>query len=172
MSSEKYIKLFWECVSKEGPIHPVCGMCWSWHGGLFSEGYGRIGRAGLAHRISWEIHNGPIPKGMYVCHKCDNRECTNPDHLFLGTSKENFEDMISKGRQAKGDSHAMRIHPEIVRKGEQVSTHKLTSDDVIGIRRICVNHSDSVGVSALARKYGIGKSAISKIVRRVSWKHI
>jgi hypothetical protein len=77
--------------------------CWSW-GGRLHSGYGLIavnGKTTSANRASWIIHFGPIPDGMLVCHKCDNPECTNPEHLFLGTHKANAEDMVKKGRSGK-----------------------------------------------------------------------
>ena len=77
--------------------------CWGWIGAT-SSGYGRLGRGGrgeglvYAHRLSWELRNGPIPEGMCVLHRCDNPPCSNPDHLFLGTKADNNRDMSVKGR--------------------------------------------------------------------------
>lgn len=86
---------FWQRVER-GP------NCWLWSGGTNERGYGKISddnrRPAYAHRISWEMTNGPIPEGLYVCHHCDNPRCVNPSHLFLGTQKDNLRDMSTKGR--------------------------------------------------------------------------
>jgi hypothetical protein len=79
------------------PEHP----CWEWIGCKGSHGYGAIRKNGkviTAHRLSWEIHFGSIPQNMLVCHKCDNRFCVRPDHLFLGSRLDNNRDMFLKGR--------------------------------------------------------------------------
>lgn len=91
-------KRFWKYVEKTS-------TCWLWSGGT-ARGYGVIGtRKGdtlVASRVSWEIHKGPIPAGMLICHRCDVRRCVRPSHLFLGTQKENMEDMWNKQRDLGG----------------------------------------------------------------------
>ena len=75
--------------------------CWMWTGYRTPDGYGRIQinyKRIKAHRLSWEVHNGSIPEGLFVLHKCDVRDCVNPNHLFLGTQKDNIHDAIKKGR--------------------------------------------------------------------------
>jgi hypothetical protein len=81
---------FWPKVRKDRG-------CWVWTGATTTTGYGRLSGQ-PAHRLSWEIHHGPIPAGLFVCHRCDNPGCVRPDHLFLGTHEANMADMVAKGR--------------------------------------------------------------------------
>ena len=122
---------------------------------LHRQGYGWQGKK-LAHRASWELHCGPIPNGMFVCHKCDNTTCVNPDHLFLGTRSENMFDCGRKGRANK--------------KGSVNGNAKLTEDDVRFIRSIprkkyiCID---------LAKRFGVSKYTIQGIRSGgLSWKGV
>ena len=98
-------KRFWSKVIKtEG--------CWKWTGSKVQFGYGKIlSKRGLepAHRVSWRIHYGEIDGKLNVLHKCDNPECNNPEHLFLGTIMDNVRDMINKGRNSRGREHGLAI---------------------------------------------------------------
>lgn len=98
--TEKQIKRFWSNVKKTRG-------CWWWVGAKFSNGYGRFwaSKEYLAHRASWLLINGSVPKGLHVLHHCDNPSCVRPEHLFLGTQKDNMIDMRIKGR---GDKHHYR----------------------------------------------------------------
>jgi hypothetical protein len=88
--------------------------CWEWQNATNNIGYGMFrwstGKMRTAHRASYELHKGPIPTGLSVCHSCDNPKCVNPDHLWVGTRKDNYDDMVSKGRRyvhPKGFKHAL-----------------------------------------------------------------
>lgn len=136
------------------------GGCWLWTGAKNEKGYGVIGRGGRgsgnekAHRVSWMIHFGPIPDGLFVCHKCDNPACVNPDHLFLGTNDDNVQDMVSKNRNARGET----------------SYAKLTEEQVIDIRQ---RHKQrEVSCQDLANEYGVSRSEVQLIVSGKRWEHV
>lgn len=110
--------LFWSHVRKDPG-------CWEWQGYVGPDGYGQghLGmKRGHAQRIAWELTNGPIPDGMFVCHRCDNRICVRPDHLFLGTALDNIRDMDRKGRRV---SWNRGLHRETCERGHKLSGENL-----------------------------------------------
>lgn len=128
--------------------------CWEWVGATISKGYGMIGRE-LAHRVSYQLFVGEIPSGLFVLHRCDNRSCVNPKHLFLGTNTDNMQDMLTKNRGNKA-------------KGAAVCNAKLTEALVKEIRERSqlVQHKD------IAKEYGVTASTIGRVRSRKTWKHI
>jgi hypothetical protein len=131
--------------------------CWEWTGTRNHQGYGQL-RAfdrtlWSSHRLSWFLHSGAIPNGLWVLHKCDNRPCVRPDHLFLGTHVDNVNDKVSKTRQAWGEA----------------CKKKLKVGDVIEILRL---RKEQVSLSKVARQFGVTKQVISGISRNKIWKQI
>ncbi len=137
-------------VKKEG--------CWDWKGCQHHSGYvpfKEIHRKnGLAHRASWIIYRGEIPEGMLVCHTCDNKRCTNPDHLFLGSHKENTQDMHSKGRGNIGKKNNKTV---------------LTEEQVIEIRNLL---KIGVKMTRIAKDYSVNPGTIWFISKNITWKHL
>jgi hypothetical protein len=128
--------------------------CWNWKGVVSTHGYGRIGTKDLAHRRAYEYANGSIPKGMQVCHKCDNRLCVNPDHLFLGSIGDNMKDKNFKNRQAKGS---------------QVASSKLTENQIREIRN---RRELGESYQSLAESFNVGWYTIRAIIKKRSWAHV
>lgn len=159
---------FWQHVQKTE-------ACWLWTARINAGGYGefrRCGRTVIASRVSWEIHNGPIPGGLFVLHNCpggDNPACVNPAHLFLGTNDDNMRDMVAKGRQARGQMHFTRTRPERIARGEACRTAVLTAEGVREIRRKLADGED---YRAVAATFGVSRSAIQAIIHGRSWKHV
>lgn len=150
----------------EGKYTPVPEAgCWLWIGAVAGHGrYGSLlseGRLERAHRVSWELHFGPIPDGMNVCHRCDVGLCVNPAHLFLGTQRENVLDMISKGRRTYENNGRHGHHA----RGERSGAAKLSDGDVENIRR---DYETIHNKAELARRYRISESQIRRIVNNES----
>lgn len=175
------IDRLWAGVDKDGPIQshvPHLGQCWVWTKHTYGRGYGRIQirRTGIAaHRLSWFIHNGEIPSGQLVLHRCDNPLCVRPEHLFIGTNMDNTRDSIEKGRfrttGASGLRNARYTKPERTARGDRSGAAKLTSEDVLEIRKMLTNRKRGV-IASLARKYNVNVSTIWDIEWRVTWSHL
>lgn len=135
--------------------------CWLWVAWVNNHGYGQFfkdNRNQYAHRVSFELSNGPIPDGLLVLHKCDIPACVRPDHLFLGTHKENSRDMVKKGRHNKLGNPGTQwkcdeLHPN----------RKLSDQDVSEIRQ---RRANGESCTFVARAFGINPTTVSKIVLR------
>lgn len=147
--------------------------CWDWQGSVDTAGYGQMSvenrRTERASRISWRIHFGEIPTGLCVLHRCDNRRCSRPDHLFLGTRADNAADMVAKGRQAKGDRSSSRLYPERRPRGEKHPHSKLDVATVLEIRRL---HATGIGKRKLGKRFGVNERTILAILRGKTWTHV
>lgn len=145
---------FWRYVSPE----PNTG-CWLWAASLDKGGYGQTYCRGPApagaHRVAWEAAHGPIPAGLGVLHRCDQRSCVNPRHLFLGTAAENSADMVRKGRQARG-----------ARSGPA----KLSDASVTEMRALYA--AGAMGCRRLAKRFGVDLKTAQDVVRARSWRHL
>lgn len=131
--------------------------CWLWTGYREPGGYGMLwmpkNRQTGAHRISWILHYGEIPAGVFVCHRCDTRCCVNPQHLFLCNAAENAADMVAKGRSLYGERNA---------------SARLTAEEVASIRRLIDEGSLSIG--AIAEKFNVSRATVYAIRQRQVWR--
>lgn len=136
--------------------------CIEWIGSL-RNGYGRLivgsridgsRRSESAHRASYKAYKGDIPDGLFVCHKCDNPKCINPDHLFLGTRQDNVDDREAKGRNKTGNTY-----------GESHPKSKLNWAAVDSIRKLSDQHTQS----ELATIYGVSREAIKDVIAKKTW---
>jgi hypothetical protein len=144
------IDRFWSKVNKTE------GGCWEWTAAKDGSGYGLFRwqrRMVRVHRVSFELVHGPIPEDLHVCHRCDNRGCVNPDHLFLGTHRDNMTDMSQKGRARTP-------------LGEDNLQAKLTRVTVREVRQAEGSQRQ------IAKRFGISQSQVSRIRGRRFWQHI
>jgi DNA-binding CsgD family transcriptional regulator len=134
--------------------------CWEWTASLAGVGYGQLKlpltrKQIYAHRLSYLMHLGEIPEGQYVLHRCDNPKCVNPEHLWLGTQKDNLQDMKRKDRHLRGERNSSAV---------------LTPSEVRSIRLLC--SAGDLSQQRIAKMFGIQQMQVSRIHRRERWAHI
>jgi hypothetical protein len=142
-----FAERFWAKVDIKGPAE-----CWLWKGDTLASGYARVSITHdhyIGSRVAWELTYGPIPKDLLACHKCDNPPCCNPNHLFLGTAKDNHNDMVQKGR---------------------CKTVKILTDEIVFNIRLL--HVEGLSNPSIAKKLNISRPTIWDVVNRRCWKHI
>ncbi len=131
--------------------------CHLWTASLNNKGYGSFRlkkRTKLAHRVAWEQRNGPIPDGLYVCHKCDTPSCVNPDHMFLGTPADNMRDAANKGRIPYGEAH---------------HNAKLNDQNVRAIREM---RSAGMTQSAIGARIGVSQTVVGDVLAGSIWARV
>jgi hypothetical protein len=148
---------FWRFVEKKSDCE-----CWNWFGQIMPNGYGRVSAGAKldggigAHRVSWSLFNKQnVPHGMYVMHSCDNRACVNPNHLSIGTPKDNTQDMIAKGRKKV-----------VAPLGEGNGKAKLTVEKVKLIKQSNLKSAE------LARQFGLSENCIRGVRIGRTWSHV
>lgn len=209
--TDRDIERFWSKVNREGfvvdqsnPSYAGIGKCWDWTLGLFASGYGQFkaaGRPHRAHRIMWELEFGDIPEGLLICHRCDRKSCVNPDHLFLGTNRDNAQDCRAKGRlntptgdrcgartkpesRPRGETHGMRKNPLAASRGDAHYSRRTPEIMPRGANHVNSKLTDvsvleireryaagGVSMKALGRQFGVEASVIGVVVRYEGWTH-
>ena len=140
--------------------------CWEWQG-LLNKGYGYFTQRIIntnkrkmyfAHRVSYEIFNGKFDESLDICHKCDNPKCVKPNHLWIGTHKDNMNDMTSKGRRVYNKNY-----------GEKNGSSKLKEIEVKQIKKLI---SEKNSFASIARKFNVSSNCIEQINKNITWKNI
>ena len=196
---------FWEKVDRSGPTQPhMESPCWVWKGTVTKQGYGHFkagGRNVRAHRISYEMASGPIPRDTFACHRCDTPSCVRPDHIFIGTPADNTADMRAKQRERhpSGDAHHSRLHPENLargdRNGSRLHPERVVRGDAhasrtrperrprgegharaklteAAVREIRAKSAAGGSQMSLAREFCVSGKTISNVVKRLQWRHV
>ena len=162
---------FWDYVDKM-PGYGPSGDCWIWKGMIQlgkRGGYGHLvvnGKIKKSHRISWELQHGRIPDGLQVLHRCDIRACVNPNHLFLGTNKDNVDDKIAKGRHLRGEEASRYSNPK---RGEEQANAKFSDEKVLEMRKL---YQSGLSIKEIATMIGERQNVVNMIVHGRRWAHL
>ncbi len=174
ISSEELFR-FLARINKRGPlVRKGLGKCFSWKTDGPTDIYGSVYLSGEeypAHRVAWTIENGPIPRRLRVLHKCDNKNCVNPAHLFLGTQGDNMRDRSSKGRgnHPRGDQHPARLNPSRLARGEAHGQSKLVASDVISMR---AKWASGESLESIGRSFRVSGVTAKRAILGITWAHV
>jgi hypothetical protein len=150
---------FWSRVNKRGKQTPL-GRCWEWVASIGTHGYGQLsvnGKPVTTHTFSWKIHNGEIEGSKFVLHRCNNKSCVNPRHLYLGTHGDNVRDRTADGGDPQGERNGMS---------------RLTKTQILEAKRKYIPYHRTRGIRALARELGVNHSYLGEVIRGRRWKHL
>lgn len=176
----------WTLERIQSRVQVTPAGCWEWLGARTSRGYGSIGHAGRAlkaHRLAYELATGRSPGKLFVCHRCDNPPCCNPEHLFLGTAADNMRDMAEKGRAGVVplERHPLHCRPELRAFGSKNGAHtqpeKRPRGAAHGRARLSVDQVEYIRATAkrgnysvIARELGVDNATVGRIARGELWK--
>lgn len=183
MMPDKDITRFWSKVAKG-----AADQCWPWIGGTFSHGYGQFKtqrKSRPASRVAFELANGvTLSPTIFVCHRCDNKLCCNPAHLYAGSHADNVRDAVERRRFSQGDTHYSRTEPWRLARGDRNGSRtkperlmrgvdnyqaRLNPQRVIAIRE---KYAAGATMKALGFEYGVSRPAIAAVVYRRTWTHV
>lgn len=155
---KKYAKAFCSDQCRFLSYVEITDTCWLWTGGLKRRGYGKFSMIPIksmpAHRASYILFKGEIPEGKCICHQCDNPRCVKPEHLWVGTTQENTQDMVNKGRSLRG---------------EKQNLAKLTKEDVLKIREL---GSQGMVQWKIGEMFNLTAGHVNNIIKRRAWQHV